>query len=100
MSQVSLGRPEFVPGTPPGHPDRQIPLRDFSLSVFSLSKEGNVDQMSENVEKMPEKYQKIVQRSCKNNFRTSFAQFLPIWSMLLFGLATLVSLSNARPLQP
>ena len=34
MSQVSLGRPEFVPGTPPGHPDRQIPLCDFSLSVF------------------------------------------------------------------
>ena len=36
MSQVSLGRPEFVPGTPPGHPTRQIPLCDFSLSVFSL----------------------------------------------------------------
>ena len=36
MSQVSLGRPEFVPGTPPGHPDRQIPLCDFSLSVFFL----------------------------------------------------------------
>ena len=34
MSQLSLGRPEFVPGTPPGHPDRQIPLCDFSLSVF------------------------------------------------------------------
>ena len=34
MSHVSLGRPEFVPGTPPGHPDRQIPLCDFSLSVF------------------------------------------------------------------
>ena len=34
MSQVSLGRPEFVPVTPPGHPDRQIPLCDFSLSVF------------------------------------------------------------------
>ena len=34
MSQVSLGRPEFVPGTPPGHPDRQIPLCEFSLSVF------------------------------------------------------------------
>ena len=34
MSQVSLGRPEFVPGTPPGHPDRQIPSCDFSLSVF------------------------------------------------------------------
>ena len=34
MSQVSLGRPEFVPGTPPGHPDRQIPLCDFSLSVI------------------------------------------------------------------
>ena len=39
MSQVSLGRPEFVPGTPPGHPDRQIPLCDFSLSVFSLHTE-------------------------------------------------------------
>ena len=38
MSHVSLGRPEFVPGTPPGHPDRQIPLCDFSLSVFSLHK--------------------------------------------------------------
>ena len=37
MSQVSLGRPEFVPGTPPGHSDRQIPLCDFSLSVFFLS---------------------------------------------------------------
>ena len=34
LSQVSLGRPEFVPGTPPGHPDRQIRLCDFSLSVF------------------------------------------------------------------
>ena len=34
MSQVCLGRPEFVPGTPPGHPHRQIPLCDFSLSVF------------------------------------------------------------------
>ena len=34
MSQVSLGRPEFVPGTSPRHPDRQIPLCDFSLSVF------------------------------------------------------------------
>ena len=34
MSQVSLGRPEFVPGMPPGHPDRQIPLCDFPLSVF------------------------------------------------------------------
>ena len=34
MSQVSLGRPEFILGTPPGHPDRQIPLCDFSLSVF------------------------------------------------------------------
>ena len=37
MSQVSLGRPEFVLGTPPGHPDRQIPFCDFSLSVFFLS---------------------------------------------------------------
>ena len=37
MSQVSLGRPEFLPGTPREHPDRQIPLCDFSLSVFFFS---------------------------------------------------------------
>ena len=30
----SLGRPEFVRGTVPGHSDHQIPLCDFSLSVF------------------------------------------------------------------
>ena len=50
MSQVSLGRPEFVPGTPPGHPDRQIPLCDFSLSVFFFSTEGcseNTPELSE-----------------------------------------------------
>ena len=40
MSQVSLGRPEFVPGTPPGHPTAKIPLCDFSLSVFSLPNLG------------------------------------------------------------
>ena len=34
MSQVSLGRPAFVPGTPPGHPTAKFPLCDFSLSVF------------------------------------------------------------------
>ena len=34
MSQVSLGRPDFVSGTPPGHPDCQIPLCDISLLVF------------------------------------------------------------------
>ena len=37
MSQVSLGRPEFVPGTASGASDRLIPLCDFSLSVFFLS---------------------------------------------------------------
>ena len=34
MSQVSLGRPEFVPGTPPGHPTAKFLYFDFSLSVF------------------------------------------------------------------
>ena len=29
-SRVSLGRPEFIPGTLPGHSDHQIPLWDFS----------------------------------------------------------------------
>ena len=42
MSEVSLGRPEFVPGTPPGHPDRQIPLCDFSLSVFSFHNDSDI----------------------------------------------------------
>ena len=38
MSQVSLGRPEFVPGTPPGHPTAKflyvIFLYRFFLSIF------------------------------------------------------------------
>ena len=34
MSHVSLGRPEFVPGDASRASDRQIPLCDFSLSVF------------------------------------------------------------------
>ena len=38
-----------------------------------------------NVEKLSEKCPKIVQRGWKHNFRTFFGQFLPIWSMLLFG---------------
>ena len=33
-SRVSLAHPEFIPGTLPGHSDHQIPLCDFSLSVF------------------------------------------------------------------
>ena len=38
MSQVSPGRPEFVPGTPPGHPTAKflyvISLYRFFLSIF------------------------------------------------------------------
>ena len=34
MARVSLGRPEFIPGTLPGHSDPRIPSCDFSLSVF------------------------------------------------------------------
>ena len=33
-SRVSLGRPEFILGTLPGHSDHQIPLCDISLLVF------------------------------------------------------------------
>ena len=33
-SRVSLGRPEFIPGTLPGHSDHQISLCDLSLSFF------------------------------------------------------------------
>ena len=32
MSQVSLGRPEFVPGTPPGHPTAK-----FLYVIFSIN---------------------------------------------------------------
>ena len=36
-------------------------------------------------DKCPKKCLKIVRRGWKHNFRTFFWQFLPIWSMLLFG---------------
>ena len=36
MSHVSLGRPEFVPGTPPGHPTAKF-LYVIFLSRFFLS---------------------------------------------------------------
>ena len=36
MSQVSLGRPEFVPGTPPGHPTAKFLYVAFLYRFFSL----------------------------------------------------------------
>ena len=36
MSQVSLGRPEFVPGTPPGHPTAKFLYVTFLYRFFSL----------------------------------------------------------------
>ena len=36
MSQVSLGRPEFVPGTPPGHPTAKFLYVIFIYRFFSL----------------------------------------------------------------
>ena len=35
MSQVSLGRPEFVPGTPPGHPTAKFLYVIFLYRFFS-----------------------------------------------------------------
>ena len=35
MSQVSLGRPEFVPGTPPGHPTAKFLYLIFFIGFFS-----------------------------------------------------------------
>ena len=48
---------------------------------------GNVDKMSEKGRKVSEqkKCPEIVWRGCKHNFRTFFGQFLPVWSVLLFG---------------
>ena len=40
MSQVSLGRPEFVPGTPPGHPTAKFLYVIFLYWFFSLHKYG------------------------------------------------------------
>ena len=37
MSQVSLGRPEFVPGTPPGHPTAKFLYVIFLYRFFFLS---------------------------------------------------------------
>ena len=36
MSQVSLGRPEFVPGTPPGHPTAKFLYVTFLYRFFSF----------------------------------------------------------------
>ena len=36
MSQVSMGRPEFVPGTPPGHPTAKFLYVIFLYRFFSL----------------------------------------------------------------
>ena len=36
MSHVSLGRPEFVPGTPPGHPTAKFLYVIFLYRFFSL----------------------------------------------------------------
>ena len=36
MSQVSLGRPELVPGTPPGHPTAKFLYVIFLYRFFSL----------------------------------------------------------------
>ena len=40
MSQVSLGRPEFVPVTPPGHPTAKFLYVIFLYRFFSLHKKG------------------------------------------------------------
>ena len=40
MSQVSLGRPEFVPGTPPGHPTAKFLYVIFLYWFFSLLRKG------------------------------------------------------------
>ena len=50
---------------------------------------GNVDKMSEKCRKNVRKISKNCPEGRKHNFSdifwTIFAQFLPIWSMLLFG---------------
>ena len=43
MSQVSLGRPEFVPGTPPGHPTAKFLYVIFLYRFFSLLNEHSVE---------------------------------------------------------
>ena len=43
MSQVSLGRPEFVPGTPSGHPTAKFLYVIFLYRFFSLHKTRNKD---------------------------------------------------------
>ena len=44
MSQVSLGRPEFVPGTPPGHPTAKFLYVIFLYRFFALRSNGGVAQ--------------------------------------------------------
>ena len=47
MSQVSLGRPEFVPGTPPGHPTAKFLHVIFLYRFFSLHIERTAGDLCE-----------------------------------------------------
>ena len=66
------------------------PLKKSYRSYFRLvtgksldsPEKGNVDKMSE---KCPKNVEKLSRGAETHNFRTFFGQFLPIWSMLLFG---------------
>ena len=49
MSQVCLGRPEFVPGTPPGHPTAKFLYVIFLYRFFSLQICGGVALHSWNI---------------------------------------------------
>ena len=49
MSQVSLGRPEFVPGTPPGHPTAKFLYVIFLYRFFSLHSQGDCEGRQRNV---------------------------------------------------
>ena len=52
---------------------------------WTAQKMGMSTRCPKNVNKMSEDVPKNVQRGYKHDFRTFFGQFLPIWSMLLFG---------------
>ena len=77
MSQVSLGRPEFVPGTPLGHPTAKFLYVIFLYRFFSLHKNVSVltesfwgsakgsPKIPENVTKKP-KVSASPKRACLN----------------------------------
>ena len=74
MSQVSLGRPEFVPGTPPGHPTAKFLYVIFLYRFFSL----HIHKHCRHVKDLSELSKVFWPRPCPN--KGGLLNFLCSWN--------------------